>query len=158
SVTDPIFSSMINSEDPVIFDVDKLATEPGMPAYVGFWKSVGLHRVLGMALRVGGKNIGCAFLHIDGDGGRTNKTNMVKAVCAQLSVAISNIIANEQLLAYKQLLEIENNQLKEQIKTVYNFNEIVGNGPAMQKVYQLMSLVADSNSTVLLLGETGTGK
>jgi formate hydrogenlyase transcriptional activator len=59
-------------------------------------------------------------------------------------------LPNEQVLTYKHL--------KEQIKTIYNFSEIIGSGAAMQKVYNLMSLVADSNSTVLLLGETGTGK
>src|SRR5690606_11213622 len=48
--------------------------------------------------------------------------------------------------------------LKEQIQTIFNFSDIVGDGPEMQKVYHLMSLVAESNATVLLLGETGTGK
>jgi len=38
------------------------------------------------------------------------------------------------------------------------YSNIIGSGPAMQKVYRLISLVAESNSTVLLLGETGTGK
>jgi len=40
----------------------------------------------------------------------------------------------------------------------YLENDMVGSGREMQKVYQMMSLVAGSNSTVLLLGETGTGK
>jgi len=84
--------------------------------------------------------------------------NVLKGLCAQISIAISNIRANEKILAYKQLLEIENDQLKEEIRTIYNFSEIVGSGPEMQDVYHLMSLVADSASTVLLLGETGTGK
>jgi formate hydrogenlyase transcriptional activator len=56
------------------------------------------------------------------------------------------------------MLEMENSQLKEQIKRTYNFNEIVGSGPEMQQVYELISLVSESNSTVLITGETGTGK
>src|SRR6185503_15748678 len=51
-----------------------------------------------------------------------------------------------------------NDYLKEQIRTLYNFSEIIGNGGAMQEVYRLMSFVATSNTTVLVLGETGTGK
>src|SRR3954470_9525046 len=46
----------------------------------------------------------------------------------------------------------------EQLEPVYNFPGMIGNCPEMQKVYALMSTVAPCNSTVLLLGETGTGK
>lgn len=46
----------------------------------------------------------------------------------------------------------------EQSNTIHAFSKIIGGGPAMQKVYHMISLVAESNSTVLLLGETGTGK
>ena len=158
SVTDRVFSSITNSQDPVLFDVAGLARESGIPAYVGFWKSVGLRCVLGMALRVGGTTIGCVFLHVDQNESLKTKFHLLKAVCAQLAVAVSNILANEQLLHYKQMLEIENDHLKEQIKTIYNFSEIIGSGAEMQKVYRLMSLVAEASSTVLLLGETGTGK
>ncbi|WPU90930.1 sigma 54-interacting transcriptional regulator [Mucilaginibacter sabulilitoris] len=51
-------------------------------------------------------------------------------------------------------LEVEN----ESVKPVYNFPGMIGNCTEMQRVYSLMSIVAPSNSTVLLLGETGTGK
>jgi transcriptional regulator with GAF, ATPase, and Fis domain len=328
SINDPLFSSILNSEDPVIIDVHRLAGKPGMPAFVGFWKDAGIQHVLGMRLHVGGKNVGCAYLHMDDTHTDKIKYNLLKAVCAHLSVAVSNILANEQiarkhqeqtflldfsndiaqvrtkpelqaaifkvldktmhaqlamirvieddnvnlypfmydgslfqkskadfdemagkritihepytarvlassdgvvfnveeelktgnayarlwkkagfkkmysfplrvgnknlgtiwllanrlsrlllkgicaqisvavaniqanekLLAYKKQLEVENDYLKEQIQTIYNFSDIIGDGPEMQKVYHLMSLVAESNATVLLLGETGTGK
>lgn len=158
NVNDQVFSSLINSEDPVMLDVIQLAEDPAVPGYVRFWKNIGLYNVLGMALRAGGRNIGCVFLHIDNIRTRVIKNSLLKAVCAQLSVAVSNILANEQVLTYKQMLEVENDHLKEQIRTIYNFSDIIGSAQAMQKVYHLMSLVAESNSTVLLLGETGTGK
>jgi len=112
-----------------------------------------LNNVYASALRVGQQNVGTMFFLSD-----QLNLNVLKGLCAQISIAISNIRANEKILAYKQLLEIENDQLKEEIRTIYNFSEIVGSGPEMQDVYHLMSLVADSASTVLLLGETGTGK
>src|SRR5690606_239347 len=68
------------------------------------------------------------------------------------------IRANERILAYKRILETENELLKEQMRTIYNFDEIIGTGEAMQHVYELMRMVADADSTVLLTGETGTGK
>ena len=157
-ITDPVFSVIMESTDPILLDVDMLSKQSSIPDYVAFWKMVGLRYVLGAALRAGGKNIGCVFLHIDPFKKHEIKINLVKAVCAQLAVSVSNILANEQILSYKQMLEVENAHLKEQIKTIYNFSDIIGSGPEMQKVYHMMSLVAETNSTVLLLGETGTGK
>ncbi|WP_217607365.1 sigma 54-interacting transcriptional regulator, partial [Chitinophaga sp. GbtcB8] len=122
-------------------------------AYAKLWKTTGLRNMYTLPLRAGDKNIGTIWLLAN----RLSKL-MLQGICTQISLAIANIQAAEKLLAYKKQLEVENDYLKEQIKTIYNFSEIVGSGEEMQKVYRLISLVADSNSTVLLLGETGTGK
>jgi transcriptional regulator with GAF, ATPase, and Fis domain len=60
--------------------------------------------------------------------------------------------------ATRQIAVHANHFLNEQSKTIHKFPNIIGGAPAMQKVYHMVSLVAESNSTVLLLGETGTGK
>src|SRR5262249_236252 len=104
-------------------------------------------------LRVGNKNIGTIWLLAD----RLSPL-LLKGICAQISIAVANILANEKLLDYKKQLEVENDYLKEQIKTIDNFSEIIGSGDQMQKVYRLIWVVAESNTTVLVLGETGTGK
>ncbi len=122
-------------------------------SYAKLWQTTGLRNVYGLPLRVGDKNIGTIWLLAD----RLSQL-LLKGICAQISIAIANIQANETLLSYKKRLEVENDYLKEQIKTINNFSEIIGSGDQMQKVYRLMSLVADSNTTVLVLGETGTGK
>ena len=57
-----------------------------------------------------------------------------------------------------QLAGRTNPFLSDRSQTVYSFSNIKGISPAMQKVYRMVSLVAETNSTVLLLGETGTGK
>src|SRR5690606_36532914 len=117
------------------------------------WETTGFDYMYALPLRTGSKNLGTIWLH-------ANQLSelMVKGICAQISIAIANIQANEKLLAYKKQLEVENDYLKEQIKTIYNFTEIIGKCPEMQKVYHLMSLIAQSNSTVLIMEETGTGK
>ncbi|WOK08336.1 sigma 54-interacting transcriptional regulator [Imperialibacter roseus] len=144
---------VLSSQDPVVFNVEKeLAERPDQP-YVLHWKKVGYKNTYGAPLRVGNKDLGTLWLLGDDISQR-----LLKGICAQVSIAIDNILSHKELLGYKQMLEVENDQLKEQIKTIYNFSEIIGQGEAMQKVYHLMSLVAESNSTVLLLGETGTGK
>ncbi len=56
------------------------------------------------------------------------------------------------------MLEKENISLKEEIKTVHNFEEIVGNGEGLKNVIEQAQVVANTDATVLLRGETGTGK
>ncbi len=55
-------------------------------------------------------------------------------------------------------LQKENIMLKKQLKKKYNFKGIIGNSPGMQKVYEVIERIADTDSTVLIIGERGTGK
>lgn len=121
--------------------------------YAKLWKTTGLKNMYGLPLKVGDKPIGTIWLLAN----RLSQL-LVKGICSQIAIAIANIQVNEKLLAYKKELEVENDYLKEQIKTIYNFSEIIGSGDQMNKVYRLISLVAESNTTVLVTGETGTGK
>ena len=144
-------AQVLASKDGLVFNVDEELRSGN--AYAKLWQTTGLKNMYGLPLRVGDRTIGTIWL-------LANQLSplLLKGICAQISIAIANIQANEKLLAYKKQLEVENDYLKEQIRTIYNFSEIIGSGEHMQKVYRLMSLVADSNSTVLVLGETGTGK
>ncbi|MFP3590414.1 sigma 54-interacting transcriptional regulator [Chryseobacterium sp. SIMBA_038] len=152
TVEEPYTAKVVNSTEPVVFNVEEeLQTTNSL--FAQLWKKVGFKNTYAALLKVGNTKIGTLWLLAD-----SLNIAIVKGICSQVSVAIANIQANEKLFLYKQQLEQENTYLKEQITNIYNFSEIIGNGPQMQKVYQLMSLVADSNSTVLILGETGTGK
>lgn len=153
TIDEYLTAKVLRSKDPVIFNIAEEERKGNSARYIYFWKKVGLKNAYGAPLRVGNKNVGTLWLLTD-----EVNYNLLKGICAQISIAISNIRANEKVLSYKQMLEVENDHLKEQIKTIYNFSEIVGNGAEMQKVYHLVSLVAGSKSSVLLLGETGTGK
>jgi formate hydrogenlyase transcriptional activator len=55
-------------------------------------------------------------------------------------------------------LQAQNLYLQEEIKSVHNFEEIVGSSPALQKVLDSVNRVAPTDATVLIWGETGTGK
>ncbi|KGO88673.1 Fis family transcriptional regulator [Flavobacterium rivuli WB 3.3-2 = DSM 21788] len=152
TIEEPYTARVVSSKEPVVFNVEEeLRTTNSL--FAQLWKKVGFQNTYAALLRVGNTNVGTLWLLAD-----YLDPAVVKGICSQISMAIANIQANEKLILYKQQLEQENVYLKEQIKTIYNFTEIIGNGPQMQKVYQLMSLVAESNSTVLILGETGTGK
>ncbi|PUV26410.1 sigma-54-dependent Fis family transcriptional regulator [Sphingobacterium athyrii] len=144
-------AQVLASKEGLVFNVEEEIKKGN--DYARLWKTTGRRNMYGLPLRIGDKNIGTIWLLAD----QLNKM-LIKGICSQISIAIDNIRANEQLLAYKKNLEIENDYLKEQIKTIYNFSEIIGSGEAMQHVYHLMSLVAGTATTILITGETGTGK
>jgi len=68
---------------------------------------------------------------------------------AQLADALAK--ANEQLRA-------ENVYLRREVEARYSFDGIIGDAPAMQKIFDVTEKVAQTDATVLLSGETGTGK
>jgi len=151
TVDETYTAQVFASQDGMMFNVEEELRSGN--DYAKLWKATGLRNMYAMPLRVGNRNIGTIWM-------LANRLSpfLLQGICNQVSLAIANIQANEKLLAYKKRLEVENDYLREQIKTIYNFSEIVGSGDEMQKVYRLMSLVAESGTTVLVLGETGTGK
>jgi sigma-54-dependent transcriptional regulator len=91
--------------------------------------------------------------------------NLVNAFASQAAVALNNVQLienNEHLIGVldntNRILEMENRRLMTQIEAQSRFTDIIGESAAMQKVFSLMKKVVDSPATVLLLGETGTGK
>lgn len=79
-------------------------------------------------------------------------------VAKQISLAVENTRAYEEIARLKERLEHENLYLQEEIKTEHNFEDIVGQSRPIRSVLKSVETVAPTNATVLLLGETGTGK
>lgn len=71
---------------------------------------------------------------------------------------VSNVSERAFGHAYNHEITRHDHQPAELHNVINHFSDIVGSGQEMQKVYRMMSLVAGSNSSVLLLGKTGTGK
>jgi transcriptional regulator with GAF, ATPase, and Fis domain len=153
AIHDGIQQRVLSNAIPLIFDVAEEVGKDTAPAFLRFWHKMGFGQVVGTALRTGNTDLGIFWTAL-------NQLNppLLKGICAQISIALSNIIANEQLLKYKRSLELENNDLQQQINTFYNFSEIIGKGAEMQKVYHLVNIVSPSDTTVMISGETGTGK
>ena len=91
--------------------------------------------------------------------------SLVNAFASQAAVALNNVQLvekNEHLIEVldntNRILEMENARLLTKIEEQSRFTNIIGESPAMQRVFELMKKVVDSHATVLLLGETGTGK
>src|SRR3569623_1403173 len=82
----------------------------------------------------------------------------LRDVSSQLALAISNMRAFEEIATLKARLEAENLYLQEEIRGEYNFSEIVGQSAALREVLRQVDQVAPIDSTVLITGETGSGK
>jgi formate hydrogenlyase transcriptional activator len=83
---------------------------------------------------------------------------LVQQVAAQVAIAVENALAFKEIDALKDKLAEEKLYLEEEIRSAYNFEEIVGDSPAIRRALAQVELVAPAGTTVLILGETGTGK
>ena len=79
-------------------------------------------------------------------------------VANQVALAVQNMQSYEEIDSLKARLEKENVYLREELRAEHNFEEIVGNSPALLKALHAVDQVAPTDSTVLIYGETGTGK
>lgn len=79
-------------------------------------------------------------------------------VSGQIAIAIENALAYREISELKDKLAQEKLYLEEEIRSELNFEQIIGHSAALKHVLGLVETVAPTDSTVLLLGETGTGK
>ncbi len=79
-------------------------------------------------------------------------------VARQFAVAVENALAYREIAELKEKLAQEKLYLEEEIRGEFDFEGIVGQNSGLRHVLQMVETVASSDSTVLLLGETGTGK
>ncbi len=82
----------------------------------------------------------------------------LEGVAKQIALAVENMQAYEEIARLRARLEEENRYLQEEIKNEHNFEEITGQSPGMKQVFKMIETVAPTDATVLIVGETGTGK
>ncbi len=79
-------------------------------------------------------------------------------VAKQIAIAVDNMMTHEQTEALKARFEADALYLQEEIKTEHNFDEIIGQSPPIRQLLHKVEQVAPTEATVLIQGETGTGK
>ncbi|HVX67765.1 MAG TPA: sigma 54-interacting transcriptional regulator, partial [Bryobacteraceae bacterium] len=87
-----------------------------------------------------------------------NEVDFLSQVASQIAVAVENALAYRQIADLKDRLAQEKLYLEDEIRSELNFEEIVGRSTALRRVLQQVETVAPTDSTVLIYGETGSGK
>ncbi len=124
-----------------------------------YYVQEGLGRMINLPLLVrdhclGTLNIGSVQTgHLDQD-----DCKFLQQVATQIAYAIDHVFAYEQIQQLSDRLRRENEYLAEEVKASRNLRLVVGTSSSFRKVVDLLKAVAPTDTTVLLLGETGTGK
>ena len=84
--------------------------------------------------------------------------DLLVQVANQVAIAVDNARAFAQIAELKEKLAEEKLYLEEEIRTEHNFEEIIGESAALKRALRQVETVAPTDSTVLIQGETGTGK
>ncbi len=88
----------------------------------------------------------------------TPDVELLCQVASQVAIAIENAFAFKEIDALKDKLAVEKLYLEEEIRTEFSFDEIIGESAALRRALAQVELAAPASTTVLILGETGTGK
>jgi formate hydrogenlyase transcriptional activator len=83
---------------------------------------------------------------------------LLQQVATQIAIAVENALAFKQIDKLKDKLAEEKLYLEEEIRSEFNFEEIIGDSPALKRALAQVELVAPAGTAVLITGDTGTGK
>lgn len=83
---------------------------------------------------------------------------LLQHVANQIAIGVENALAYTRVVDRANRLREEKLYLQDEIRSEYNFEEIVGESPVLRQILRQIQTVAPTDSTVLILGETGTGK
>jgi len=121
--------------------------------------AAGIRSQCAVPLVVQGKAIGVmGFGSTNFNAYSADDLSFFQEVANQIAMSVANMQAYEEIATLKARLQEENVYLQEEISKEHNFEEIVGNSRALVDVLRNVETVAPTDSTVLIMGETGCGK
>jgi formate hydrogenlyase transcriptional activator len=132
---------------------------PELKAWREFARSGGLDVGCNLPLLHNGKVLGVLALHTRNDleSARADLA-FLQELAKLVAIALNNALLYGQLSESRERLAHEKKTIEEQIRTEFNVEEIIGASAALKHVLHEVETVAPTDTTVLILGETGTGK
>jgi formate hydrogenlyase transcriptional activator len=144
--------------EPALIDLGAPETEPASE-FARFMTARGLKKHYLIPLASHGRALGMLAVGTTGELSLAPEDrDFVQQISANIAIAIENALVYQEISELKDKLAQEKLYLEQEIRSELNFEQIIGCSPALRRVLELVEKVAPSDSTVLLLGETGTGK
>jgi formate hydrogenlyase transcriptional activator len=157
SVEEDPAGTVLQTQHPLI--VSDVAEESRWPQFPERAKPFGVNSLCYLPLTTARRRLGVLVFACKQAGAYdTADVDFLRQVANQVAVAVENALAFDQIEALKDQLHQEKVYLEEEARTDQNFGEIVGESAALRRVLKQVEAVAPTDSTVLILGETGTGK
>ncbi|MGC2768379.1 MAG: sigma 54-interacting transcriptional regulator [Candidatus Acidiferrum sp.] len=129
------------------------------PEVVRFLREQGVQVVCCVPLITHGRAFGTInFASRNQQNFSTPDVELLRQAASQVAIALENALAFKEIDALKDKLAVEKLYLEEEIRTEFSFDEIIGESPALRRTLAQVELAAPAATTVLILGETGTGK
>ena len=135
-------------------EIDRFPSEP-----IRILRREGVQTICCVPLITHGRTFGTLNLASrSADAFPAQDVELLQQVAAQIAIAVENALAFKQIDALKDKLSEEKLYLEEEIRSEFNFEEIVGDSPALKRALGQVELVAPTSTAALITGETGTGK
>jgi formate hydrogenlyase transcriptional activator len=151
-----VIGTVFRAGEPVILDLCNEQLSPHVGTHV---RAEGLESGCALPLISRGRTVGVLTLASRFENSiRPEDADFLMRAAGQLAIAIENRLAYREVAELKDKLAQEKLYLEDEIRGELDFEGIVGQSSALRHVLNLVETVAPSDSTVLLLGETGTGK
>jgi formate hydrogenlyase transcriptional activator len=151
-----VIGTVFNAGKPVVLDLCSEELASHVSTHV---RAEGLESGCALPLISQGRTVGVLTLASRFENSiRREDADFLMRAAGQLAIAIENRLAYREVAELKDKLAQEKLYLEDEIRGELDFEGIVGQSSALRHVLSLVETVAPSDSTVLLLGETGTGK
>jgi PAS domain S-box-containing protein len=145
------------SHEPLV--LNRLESNDFIPDVTRRLTGLGLKSACWLPLIAGDRVLGALSVGVRREAAFTvGDVHLLKEVADQIAIAIDNALTFQNITELKDKLADERLYLEEDLQTVYNFEEIIGESPGLKRVLKQAETVAQTDATVLIFGETGTGK
>jgi formate hydrogenlyase transcriptional activator len=147
----------VRSRLPRIMNREEIAQLP--PKFATPILAENIHSTVAIPLITGSKPLGILTLASTGESVfAQEELGLLQQVGNQVALAIENSLAYEKVTEARNQLNTEKTYLEDEIRYDHNLDDIVGKSRPLREVLSKAEVVAETDATVLLLGETGTGK